>query len=178
MCIRDRPQVWEENKLDGYIFVCPDEATIKIAEKLYTEGAAVNLVLRKNQTVPTISADTQETVSKIVDYFATQGKRDILFITGTDNQEGRTRLQGYLDGLARNNIPFNEELIIDFGKFMSVDNDFKAKTVKQFFERKIPFSATILGGRWAILSVLNAASDFGYRIPEDFAAFTLSLIHI
>lgn len=163
----------KSRELDGYIFVSPNKETTQLAETLHAAGIPVCVVLRETTNVPSINADTRGLTTKIVDYFVSMGHKDIAIITAKQNEQGRIRLQGYLDGLAKNNLPVNENLIIDFGAISAENQHSRYDKIYKCLDEKHPFTAIVISGRWGILSLLNVASNFGYEIPKDFAAFTL-----
>lgn len=115
-----------------------------------------------NPHVHYIATDHYQGVYSGIEYLAATGHRNIALIGGPFNEEPyKERLHGYIEALKNNNIPFNEDLVLDIRySLQSFDRIF------MFLERKV-FSAILINGEAFILPVLNALKTLRKRIPYD-----------
>jgi signal transduction histidine kinase/CheY-like chemotaxis protein/DNA-binding LacI/PurR family transcriptional regulator len=161
--------LWKERPFDGYIFVTQGPEIIKEAERIYQEGYPVSILLRESLIAPTINADTRGGVVKMVDHLIALGHTRILFVTSTDDEAGRTRLQGYYDSLGKHGIPIDPDLILD------LKNSETQRIIDAglFFKKGIHFTAIAMAARWAVFVVLNTLPNFATRVPKEIALITM-----
>jgi len=119
--------------------------------------------------IPSVTVENLEiTHQLVVLLILVHGKRRILFLRGPLNQEDSSRREmGYKSALAANNIPFDENLVLngDFERDIAYEvlNDFLANG------KRVPFDAVFSGDDDAAIGVLKALHKHGFRIPEDAA---------
>lgn len=119
--------------------------------------------------IPSVTVENLEITHQLVEHLIQMhGKRRILFLRGPLNQEDSNRREmGYKSALAANNIPFDENLVLngDFERDVAYEvlNDFLANG------KRVPFDAVFSGDDDAAIGVLKALHKHGFRIPEDAA---------
>ena len=119
--------------------------------------------------IPSVTVENLEITHQLVEHLIqVHGKRRILFLRGPLNQEDSDRREmGYKSALAANNIPFDENLVLngDFERDIAYEalNDFLANG------KRVPFDAVFSGDDDAAIGVLKALHKHGFRIPEDAA---------
>jgi len=119
--------------------------------------------------IPSVTVENLEITHQLVEHLIlVHGKRRILFLRGPLNQEDSSRREmGYKSALAANNIPFDENLVLngDFERDIAYEvlNDFLANG------KRVPFDAVFSGDDDAAIGVLKALHKHGFRIPEDAA---------
>ena len=161
---------FENEDLDAYIFISTTPDTIRIAERLYQEGKAVIVLLRESEICPVLTVDTQRASTEAVDYLVQLGHKDILFVTATENEQGRLRLKGYLDGLEKNGIPRNDELIIDCVSFGATRT---SEMVSKWIANKKPATAVLFSNRSQAVDGISVFFANNFKIPEDIAVVTI-----
>jgi DNA-binding LacI/PurR family transcriptional regulator len=116
-----------------------------------------------------VTVENLEITQKLVEHLIQDhGKRRILFLRGPLHQEDSYRREvGYKSALAANNIPFDENLILN-GEF---ERDIAYEALDHFLGngRRVAFDAVFAGDDDAAIGVLKALHKHGFRIPEDVA---------
>lgn len=119
--------------------------------------------------IPSVTVENLEITQKLVEHLIQQhGKRRILFLRGPLNQEDSNwREKGYKAALAANNIPFDENLVLN-GEF---ERDIAYEALDHFLGngKRVAFDAVFSGDDDAAIGVLKALHKHGFRIPEDVA---------
>ncbi len=119
--------------------------------------------------IPSVTVENLEITQKLVEHLIQEhGKRRILFLRGPLNQEDSYRREvGYKAALAANNIPFDENLVLN-GEF---ERDIAYEALDHFLGngRRGAFDAVFAGDDDAAIGVLKALHKHGFRIPEDVA---------
>lgn len=156
--------------LDAYIFISPSPKMIAEAEQLKQAGKPVVIILRENSNVRCLTVDTRLAAEEAVDHFAQLGHNDILFTSDTTNEQGRIRLQGYLDGLAKNKLTKKSELILDCS---SAGENQTIKIVSEWIARRIPATAALFSNRSQAIDAISVLVSQNYKIPEDIAVATI-----
>ena len=119
--------------------------------------------------IPSVTVENLEITQKLVEHLIQQhGKRRILFLRGPLNQEDSNwREKGYKAALAANNIPFDENLVLN-GEF---ERDIAYEALDHFLGngKRVAFDAVFSGDDDAAIGVMKALHKHGFRIPEDVA---------
>jgi len=119
--------------------------------------------------IPSVTVENLAITHQLVEHLIqVHGKRRILFLRGPLNQEDSDRREaGYKSALAANNIPFDENLVLngDFERDIAYEvlNDFLANG------KRVPFDSVFSGDDDAAIGVLKALHKHGFQIPEDVA---------
>jgi LacI family transcriptional regulator, galactose operon repressor len=119
--------------------------------------------------IPSVTVENLEVTQKLVEHLIqVHGKRRILFLRGPHNQEDSYRREvGYKSALAANNIPFDENLVLN-GEF---ERDIAYEVLNNFLGngKRVAFDAVFTGDDDAAIGALKALHKHGLRIPEDVA---------
>ena len=120
-------------------------------------------------SLPSVTVENVEATRKLVEHLIqVHNKRRILFLRGPIHQEDSARREaGYKSALLSNNIPFDENLILN-GEF---ERDIAFQSMNDFLGngRKVPFDAVFSGDDDAAIGVLRSLQNHGYNIPKDVA---------
>ena len=120
-------------------------------------------------SLPSVTVENVEVTKKLVEHLIqVHNKRRILFLRGPIHQEDSARREaGYKSALLSNNIPFDENLILN-GEF---ERDIAFQSMNEFLGngRKVPFDAVFSGDDDAAIGVLRSLQNHGYNIPKDVA---------
>jgi len=119
--------------------------------------------------IPSVTVENLEITHKLVEHLIqVHGKRRILLMRGPLHQEDTERRErGYKSALAANDIPFDQDLVLD-GDF---ERDIAYQVLNDFLSngKRIAFDAVFTGDDDAAIGVLKALHQHGYKIPEDIA---------
>ena len=120
-------------------------------------------------SVPSVTVENVEVTKKLVEHLIqVHNKRRILFLRGPIHQEDSARREaGYKSALQSNNIPFDENLVLN-GEF---EREIAFQTMNDFLGngRKLDFDAVFSGDDDAAIGVLRSLQNHGYKIPQDVA---------
>jgi DNA-binding LacI/PurR family transcriptional regulator len=120
-------------------------------------------------SLPSVTVENVEVTKKLVEHLIhVHNKRRILFLRGPIHQEDSARREaGYKSALQSNNIPIDENLILN-GEF---EREIAFQTMNDFLGngRKIEFDAVFTGDDDAAIGVLRSLQNHGYNIPQDVA---------
>ncbi|WP_281884616.1 LacI family DNA-binding transcriptional regulator [Paenibacillus sp. YYML68] len=151
--------------VDAMILLHPTIKNDKIIQ-LNDEGYHVVVVgsVIEHACIPCCITNNLEFSQRVVTHFAEQGHREIAFINGSlSTSESMDRLEGYIQGLKVNRLPFYPELI--------EHGDYNEEKGYQAFIRlinKTPRPTAIYTANDEMaLGVYKACKELGLRIPED-----------
>lgn len=103
-----------ELAVDGWILLAPDAAQVAVVR---TGGWPAVIVNGSAEDLPSIDLDNVGAAREVTANLVGQGHRRIGFIAGkSEMANARDRLEGYRQGLAENEIPWDPSLIIE-GRF-------------------------------------------------------------
>lgn len=96
--------------IDGVFVMCCDYSLEKSKELMNGE---IPFVCFDNNDVPnSVQSNNKEAIAGMVDYLVSKGHRNIMYINPDDNAPvTRSRLEGYILGLERNNIKFDPRFV-------------------------------------------------------------------
>ena len=96
--------------IDGVFVMCCDYSLEKSKELMNGE---IPFVCFDNNDVPnSVQSNNKEAIAGMVDYLVSKGHRNIMHINPDDNAPvTRSRLEGYMLGLERNNIKFDPRFV-------------------------------------------------------------------
>jgi len=159
--------LFREQRVAGMIFasVSLDDPDVK---RLFKEDIPFVLVNRKVETIRTdfVVIDNVKGAYMATEHLIKLGHRRIGFIRGPLNYStGIDRLKGYRSALQKYDIKEDPRLIKP-GNFRQ-ESGYVA--FKEFLKMKNPPSAIFASNDFMALGVLEAASEFGVKIPEDVA---------
>jgi LacI family transcriptional regulator len=111
-----------------------------------------------------VSCSLKQSSIDMVDWLVAQGHKRIGFIKGPGSMASTDeRLQGYIQGLAKNNIKVDKNLIVetDLTKFQNIEAIKKLLALKE-----IP-AAVITFNDYVALHAIRYTKDAGYKINKD-----------
>lgn len=117
-----------------------------------------------SHSIPSVDMDNIGGAHKAVDYLAGLGHQRIAFINGAINSKySIDRLKGYRNGLEKNNLPFQGNLVFE--------SDFTQEGAYRVMKKillgpKIP-TAVLLINDHSALGALKAVKESTYQVPED-----------
>jgi DNA-binding LacI/PurR family transcriptional regulator len=119
--------------------------------------------------IPSVTVENLEITQKLVEHLIqVHGKRRIVLLRGPVSQEDSKRREaGYKSALAANNVPFDENLVLN-GEF---EREIAYEVLNNFLDngKRIAFDAVFSGDDDAAIGVLKALHKHGFRVPEDVA---------
>ena len=119
--------------------------------------------------IPSVTVENVKITKRLVEHLIhAHGKRRILFLRGLANQQDSClREQAYRSALQANNIPIDENLIIN-GDF---EREVAYRAMNDFLnqERNVAFDAVFTGDDDAAIGVLKSLHEHSIRIPQDVA---------
>jgi DNA-binding LacI/PurR family transcriptional regulator len=123
------------------------------------------LVNSRRPGVPSVVADNRRGVREMVRHLRELGHRRIGFIGGLENTTvGEDRSRGFLEGLAEQGIPFDEQLRL-WGNFSEESGGRMARQLLTLHPRP---SALMAANDMMAIGALRAARDeLGLRVPEE-----------
>jgi LacI family transcriptional regulator len=140
--------------------------------KLNENGFPMVLVHRtppSSVPIPSVTVENMEVTQRLIEHLIRDhGKRRILFLRGPIHQEDSIRREaGYKAALQANDIPFDENLVLN-GDY---ERDIAYEAMNQMVAngRQVAFDAVFTGDDDAAIGVLKALHQHGIRIPEDVA---------
>jgi len=157
-----------DKHMDGYI-IAPTTAMLPELEKLVKESKPAVLIDRFYPQLDTsyVTIDNTKGSLDAVNYLAKRGLRNIALVTNeTDQLQMMQRFEGYLQGLAKNNLPFDKALVkkIQFG----VTDLAVVEEIKQFLAKgKAKIDAIFFTSNNLGISGLEALRLLGKKVPED-----------
>lgn len=102
--------------LEGVFFLCADYSNPEILELMNSPIPNISFDYEENNQ--SITTNAINSIIKIVDYLASKGHKDIVFIDTKESEVAHKRLEGFKEGLKKNNIEFKEEMVQE-GKYFS-----------------------------------------------------------
>lgn len=138
---------------------------------LCSQGIPVVLIHRtapEPLSVPCVTVENKAATYKLVSHLIeVHSRRRIVFMKGpADEEDAYWRELGYRNALRDHDIRFDSELILN-GNFL---RDVAYQSLKDFIENKknnVDFDAIFTGDDDAAIGVVEALTEYGYRIPED-----------
>jgi len=121
--------------------------------------------------VPKVIVDDYEGAFKAVEHLIKTGRKRIAHLAGPSSLSiSKKRLNGYLDALAKHNLPIDEELIISFDLSLS-----KVKIyIKHLLSLPSPPDAIFAINDPTAIEVIQIIKQQGLKIPQDIAVIGFS----
>lgn len=111
-----------------------------------------------------ISSDNTESVERLVDYLVSLGHRRFAYIAPDDSEVTLTRKEGFLRGLKKNNIPFDERMIIKAPYF----SEGSAETGTDLaLNSGINPTVIMYPDDYSAISAIPYLRKLGYKVPHD-----------
>lgn len=156
-----------ERRVDGLIITPPEtkEGNQCILE-LHRQGLPIVLIGRKLETVmiDRVTTDTYAGAIDAVTYLAHLGHRRIGFIGGLSAYNiAAGRRQGYIDGLRKAGLPFDEQLIVE----VPLTRESGVTALDHFFQLSQPPTAIFATNDIVAIGAMQEFMRRGGRIPDD-----------
>ena len=158
-------------QVDGIVFMGGNITDEHVAE---FEKSPVPIVLagsiEESKKIPSVNIDYEQAVFDSVSEFIQKGHKNIAFVVGPlhEPKNAAKKLKGYQRALAENNIPYNEELVVE-GDY-TYDSGIEA--FDKLLEAAERPTAILVGSDEMALGVVHGAEDKGFKIPDDFEVIT------
>ena len=101
--------------LEGVFFLCADYSDKGILELMHSSIPNVSLDCEENEQ--SVTTDGKEAIAKIVDELVKLGHRRIIYIDTKESEVAHRRLEGFKEGLKRNNIEFDPHFVLEGNYF-------------------------------------------------------------
>jgi LacI family transcriptional regulator len=117
--------------------------------------------------IPSVTVENKKITFELIEHLIkVHGRKRIMFMRGPDRQEDSSwREMGYKYALLANDIPFDEELVLNGG----FERSTAYEALNNFIcnNAHVSFDAIFTGDDDAAIGVLMALRDHGCRVPED-----------
>ncbi len=113
-----------------------------------------------------VLCDAQRAVEEAIAYLISLGHRDIGFIGPTQGKHqvfNEHRYQGYLDAMAKHDLPVSEQLVKD--TILTANDGYES--MKELIEKKTLPSAVFCGNDTVAMGVMKALDEAGIAVPQD-----------
>ncbi|TDC92581.1 LacI family transcriptional regulator [Saccharopolyspora aridisoli] len=155
-----------ERRVDGVI-LAPSAEPARALEYLDAQRVPVVLTDRlSDERYDQVGPDNAEPTAMLVDHLAELGHTRIAMVSGlgglTTTEE---RLRGYRDGLARNAIGFDEQLLVEGAS----ESERATRVTAGLLARPNAPTAVIAANNSMTIGAMRAISEAGLRVPEDVA---------
>jgi LacI family transcriptional regulator len=160
-------QVLHEKRIDGIIFVSE-----VLKEEYYEAISSMNIpiVLAATETyryqLPYVKVNDRHAAYTAVEYLINKGHRKIGMISGNkhDPIAGQPRIEGYKEALIRNNIPINENYIVNAKGFSFKDG---FENLPSLLDAAPDITAIFAASDEMAMGIISAAYNLGINIPDD-----------
>jgi len=124
--------------IDGLIiYPCVGMKNLDILYKFKSKNIPIVFIDRRIPSIdaPLITSDNKSGVRTMVDYLISLGHKKIAFFAINQNLilPEKDRLQGYLETIAKHNLPINNEYIFSLGTLVDKLGDFTAKKQDNYY---------------------------------------------
>ncbi len=159
----------ERRWVDGIIFsrITGDTFKEKIPRLLANRVKMVfvdRVPVENRLPIARVEIDNEKAAYSATEFLIKLGHKDIACITGPLNTRiAQQRLEGYKKALRDNDIPVNDELIVE-GTF-KLDSGFKGVNI--LLERKVYFTAIFANNDLMAIGAIKALRKRNLQVPED-----------
>ena len=147
--------------IDG-VLILSSTSTKTVQELIKTD---IPIVGFDNGTLEyTFSCNNREIVAEMVDYLVSQGHKRIAYVCPKHSGVSEVRFQGFLDGLKRNNIPFDPRMDVE-GMYYSEESS-KIGTDKALKSGLNP-TVIMYPDDYTAINAIPYLRSLGYKVPKD-----------
>lgn len=156
-------------QVDGFIFSIAhlDDDPCNEAIKVVREDGYPYICLLRMSPFgnDSIIVDNEKGAESAIDYLVSKGKRRILFVQGQPELWlYQKRLEGYINGLAKNHIPFDSSLVI---KGFSGPDRIAYESTKNYLQHHEAPDAIFGSADPIAIDVIRALAEKGLNVPND-----------
>jgi DNA-binding LacI/PurR family transcriptional regulator len=156
-----------ERHVDGLIVSGPTEDDYELVNA-FNEGAKIVLMGKiRGSNIPFVDIDNVKSAETAVEHLVSLGHERIAMITNAplNYDSSKDRFKGYKNILAKNNLPFMDELV--FCADRTPESGYYA--MKKLIEIKPLPTAVFIASDTVALGSLNALYEKGINVPNDLA---------
>lgn len=156
-----------QTRVDGVLLAPAGDPSLPHLESLRRHSVPFVLLDREVPGVECdiVLGDSKEGARQLVDHLAASGHRRIAIVNGSDSiSSARLRLQGYMDGLKLNELPYEEQYVFEtsFGSLSDLSE------MEQWLNGLDPLPTAILSGNNVLaVEVMRLLRHRGLRVPAD-----------
>lgn len=156
--------------IDGFIFFSGFD-NYEFTKRVYDNGVPI-VTLDKDfeeSEIPTVVIDNSAAVESCVDYLYKFGHKKIGYISSTFDKQTtvKKRYEGYLNGLKKNNLNFDPDLVLISPEMRLHETTSTYEAVRNFLKKgKIPTAFLTMADVYAF-GLLRALKDEGFKVPSD-----------
>ena len=162
-------QLMDNYRVDGIIMsICDNEKNVEEYTRLEKKGIPIVFFDRVPPLMDAhkVIVDDYKKSFFMMEHLIRAGRTKIVHLAGPDRIPNTAeRKRAYKDTLAKFNIPYNPELVIN-GENERKEGE---RVIKDFLKKEIPFDAIFCFGETLAIGALNYLKTQGIRIPEDVA---------
>lgn len=156
--------------IDGLIII-PSKEDINIFQDIKNENIPIVVIDRAIEGLKAdfVMSNDYNVMLEVIDYLSNLGHKRISYINReADLYHSIKRLQGYVDGLKKNNLNFFKELVTDDGGLSLQDGYHEMEKFLTMENKKKP-TAIIAFNDIIAIGAIRAIKDNNFKIPEDFS---------
>jgi DNA-binding LacI/PurR family transcriptional regulator len=164
---RSYSKLINERHVDGLIVSGPTEDDYELVE-VFDEGAKIVMMGKVlGSQIPFIDIDNQKGAETAVNHLASLGHKRIAIITNAplNFASSKDRLEGYKNVLEKNNLPYDEELVILGDR--TPESGYQA--MQDLLKIEPLPTAVFIASDTVALGALNALYENGIHVPDDMA---------
>ena len=164
----DHINVLKSRYVDGIIII-PSKEDINIFSEINLQKTPVVLINRKieKSNIDYVSIDTYDALLKVIDFLNGLGHKKIAYMNRLIQiSESKDRFRGYMDGLRKNKIVYDEKFIIN-GEGFFLEDGYK-DMVKILNLNNRPTAVIAFNDLMAI-GAIKAIRDYNLKVPDDFS---------
>jgi len=157
-----------KRKVDGFI-ICSSSEDIQYYDNISKFDMPAVLIERKIEGLDRdiVWGDHYNAAIEVVDYLAGLGHSKIAYMhKDISLYQSQLRLKGFMDGLKKNNIDPDEDLILRGGGFWPQDGYIEIQKI--FYSDNIP-TAIIAFNDLLAMGLIRAIQDRNLSVPDDFS---------
>ncbi|MFC2109407.1 LacI family DNA-binding transcriptional regulator [Bacteroidota bacterium] len=170
-------EMLSNGSIDGFIISIAKETELKNDyahfEMSIREGTPIVMFDRIAESVgcDKVVVDDYKAAKRTVKHLANTGCKNIAFISSiSDMNIGKSRYNGYVKGLQKQNIPYNENLVLNI-----YEEDYKKyeDLIRPMFENN-KIDSVIATNEKTAVAALKIAQEKGFKVPENFSVIGFS----
>ncbi len=140
-----------------------NDPQIEEAAKIKIPMVLIPGLLTEND-IPSLDVDNVNGALQAVDHLAALGHRRISFLIGPATLKYHfERLSGYMQGLEKNGLPVNKDLVVEFNG--TQEGGYLA--MKKLLSTESHPTAVLVINDYSAMGAIQAAKELGSRIPQD-----------
>lgn len=171
---RDNLNMMIDNHVDGILLsVCSSDENLDLYKKIISRGLPLVFFDRHVEDIqaPQVLSDDYNSSFFLAEELIRNGKKNIVHMCGPKSISNSVdRLQGYKEALAKWNIPYNPDLVVNGGVSFR-DGEITAISL---FDKGIKFDAIHAFTEMSLLGAKSVIQSRGLRIPQDIMVACLS----